>query len=77
MFRLERLHINVAGLYHDDERIEISYRHDILSVLIHEVLHHYYPSWPEKRVLSAEKFIMDHLSRRRAVNILKKLASIL
>lgn len=78
MFSVERLHINTAGLYHPDtKQIRINYRHDILSVLIHEVMHHYYPEWSEQRILSAEKFIMNHLSQRRAINLLKRLASIL
>lgn len=78
MFTLEKLHINTAGLYHtESKRIVINYRTDILSVLIHEVLHHYYPNWSEQRVLNAERFVMNHISKRRAINILKKFASIL
>ena len=78
MFRLDRLKRGYAGLYWPDEQqIELSYRHDILSTLFHEVLHHLYPSWPEKRILSAESFIMRHISQRRAINILKRFAAIL
>jgi len=78
MFAVDKLHIKVAGLYYtESKRIVVSYRHDILSVLFHEVLHHFYPNWPETRILAAEKFIMDHISRRSAIKILKAFVSIL
>ena len=78
MFTVDRLHVKIAGLYFtESERIVVSYRHDILSALFHEVLHHLYPDWSEQRVLSGERFIMDHISRRRAINVLKAFVSIL
>ncbi len=78
MFKLEKLHINTAGLYHTvSQRIVINYRADILSVLIHEVLHHLYPNWPERKVLNGESFIMKHMSQRTAITILKRFANIL
>lgn len=57
-----------------DALVTIDYRRDILSCLIHEVLHHYYPKWSEKKVLRMEAKIINRLTERQAKNIVKKLA---
>lgn len=55
-----------------DEEIRIHFKHDVISTLVHEVIHYLHPDWSERAVLSAEKYIMNNISPKRATNILKK-----
>jgi len=60
-----------------DLTIKINYQHDIISVLIHECIHFYYPKWSETKVLKHEAYLMRQMGHRRAVNLLKRFAAIL
>lgn len=75
IFRVEKIR-GTAGIC-DGGTITINYKHDILSTLFHEVFHYYYPDWSETKVLYNESYIINNISKRRAVNVLKKFASIL
>jgi hypothetical protein len=59
------------GLYHEEGLIEIDPRIDpknYLRVLIHEYLHHYFPSWVEKKVDTVStdlgEFLWTHSYRK-------------
>ena len=43
----------------DGSEIALHYKHDVISTLVHEVIHYYHPDWSEKAVLGAEKYIID------------------
>lgn len=75
IFRVEKIR-GTAGIC-DGGTISINYKHDILSTLFHEVLHYYHPNWSETKVLCNESYIINNIGKRRAVNVLKKFASIL
>jgi hypothetical protein len=57
--------------------VTLDYRKDILSCLVHEVLHFYYPQWTEKKVLREEKRLINAITERQARNILKALAKVI
>jgi len=63
---------NVVGNYDPDTSIiKIDYRRDMLSTLIHEVLHHWHPDWCETKVLQHESLIINALSQRQIKNIIR------
>lgn len=78
IFKIKDLGKKTAGHCLDDgSEIALHYKHDIISTLIHEVIHYLHPDWSEKTVLAAEKYIINHISPRRAANIVKKLSQAL
>ena len=78
IFHVVKLKGYTAGQCHVEiERIEIHPKYEVISVLIHEVLHYYYPEWVEDVVLWHEAYFMKKLSARQLKNILKRFAAIL
>lgn len=82
IFKVKKLKGYVAGHCFTKERngfdrIEIHPKHEVISVLIHEVLHYCYPEWDEDVVLWHEAYFIKVLSARQLTNILKKFASTL
>lgn len=79
--KLAKHHIFYAQIVYptNDEAamVTLDYRRDILSCLIHEVLHFYYPEWSEKKVLRMESKMVNAISIRQARNILKALAKVI
>jgi hypothetical protein len=77
--RLTKHHLFHAQISYPDNEYEayvtVDYRKDILSSLIHEVLHFYYPQWSEKKVLRMESQMVNAITERQAKNILKALAN--
>lgn len=57
--------------------INIDYRKELISTLVHEVLHYLYIKWPEQRVRTQEQKIMNSLSVRQVRNILKRFSQFL
>jgi len=70
--RFEKLYSNTVGSYDSKtKQIIVDYRRDILSTLIHEVLHHWHPDWCETKVLQHESLIINSLSQRQIKNIIR------
>jgi len=68
----QKLYGGVLGYYEfDADKIVIDHRKDIISVLIHEVLHKWHPDWSETRVGQKEKWIMNRLTPRQIKHIIK------
>ncbi len=44
----------------------IDFRRDVISTLVHELLHARFPDWPESLVAEREKTVMEYLSPRQA-----------
>lgn len=65
------------GEYDGDETIIIDYRKELLSTLIHEVLHYLHPKWEEEKVIKEEILIMNSLSVYQVKNVLKRFSEIL
>jgi len=73
IFKVKNLGDKTAGHCMDDgSEIAVHYKHDIVSTLIHEVIHYLHPDWSEKAVLGAEKYLINNISPKRATNILKR-----
>lgn len=71
IIELKKLH-GASGKCHEVvEKIDIDYRNEMLSTLIHEVIHFYW-SWSETDVLWHEKYYMDKITVRQVKTILKK-----
>ena len=56
----------------DKSEVAVDHRDEILSTLVHEMVHYLEPKWSEAKVLRAEKYIMNKVTPRRAANILKR-----
>jgi len=63
------------GLYnYQTEDIVVDYRRTMISTLIHEYLHKWYPDKCETWVLDQERIIMNNLSTRQIKNIIYEFA---
>jgi hypothetical protein len=58
----------------NDPIVNLDYRRDIISTLIHEHLHHVNPEWCESKILRHESIIINALSERQVRNIIKAFA---
>jgi len=68
----QKLYQNVHGSYSNETHdITVDYRRDIISTLIHEALHHWYPEWSETKVRQHESSIINALSAKQIKNILR------
>lgn len=62
---------DTLGLCHFDKKcIEINPKSDMLSTLLHEMLHSINPEWSEEKVLQQEAIIMKQLSHRQMANLM-------
>jgi hypothetical protein len=77
IFKLKKMRNERGYCLDDGTEIALDHRDELLSTLIHEVIHYLHPTWSEKAVLNAEKYIINHVTPKRAGNILKRLAKIL
>ena len=76
-FRLANLR-GVHGLCDiGDKRIRLNPKGELLSTLVHEILHDVNPSWNETKVLREESRIMARLSHRQMINLLSALCEAL
>lgn len=77
IFHVKKLK-SARGYCHTDiEKIELDYRDEIISTLLHEALHFIYPDWPEEEVLWHETHLINKLSPRQIKNIIKRFSAIL
>jgi len=81
MFELKKLRNN-SGYYNfptkiSKPKIEIDYREDIISTIVHEACHHWYPDWTETEIREAERNIINQLSIKQIKNVIKKFGDIL
>lgn len=77
IFHVKKLK-SARGYCHTNiERIELDYRDEIISTLLHEALHFLYPDMSEDQVLRNEKDLINNLSPRQVRNIIKRFAQIL
>jgi hypothetical protein len=58
----------------DEDVIHLDFRKELISSLVHEMIHHIHPSWKERYVKAEEHRIMNSLSVIQVKNIIKKLA---
>lgn len=58
------------------EIIYMDYRKEILSTLIHEVIHYLHYEWCETKVIREERKIVNSLSQRQIKNIIKRFSSV-
>lgn len=77
IFELKKLKGARGYCYDDIEKIEIDYRAEIISTLVHESLHFMLPELSEKRIRFHEVYIMSQLSTVQIKNILRKFAAII
>lgn len=77
IFDLKKLRGARGYCWTDIEKIEIDYRAEILSTLVHESLHYMFPLASEKRIRFTEVYLMSQLSKTQVKNILKKFADLL
>ena len=54
--------------------VHLDFRENIISTLIHEALHYFYPDASETWVLTMEKRIVNQLTDRQVRNILRRWA---
>ena len=72
-FILRKLKKNDGFYDPDTEEIHIDYRGEILPTLIHECLHKWFPDRSEKWVYGQESSIVNNLTTKQAVNLLRVL----
>ena len=73
VFVLKKMRIQGDYDYIEDEDvISIDFRKELISTLIHEVLHHIHPTWKEQQVKREEHKIMNSVSVQQVKHILKR-----
>lgn len=77
IFHIRKLK-KARGYCHTEiERIELDYRDEIISTLLHEALHFLHPEMSEDQVLWHETYLINKLSQRQVKNIIKRFSAIL
>jgi len=75
LISFQKLSQGVYGYYDfGTEEITIDYRREVIPTLIHEILHHWYPSWSETKVINEERRLVNSLTPSLYKNILRVLA---
>lgn len=77
VFVLKKMRLYEGEYNPEDDKINIDYRKEFISTLVHEVLHFLNPNWPEQKVRLEEQKIMNSLSVRQVRNILKRFSQFL
>lgn len=62
-----------CGICDWDKGIYIDYRKEMVNTLIHECLHYIEPNWSEAQILYAEKRIVNLISKKQLITLLKLL----
>ena len=58
--QFQKLPLGDSGYYYPEiDEIILDHRRDIISTLIHEVLHKWHPGWSETKVLKKEKWFIN------------------
>ena len=60
-----------------EDTIKVDYRQEMLSTIVHEMLHYFHPNWSETHVLREEIKIMNALSLCQVKNILRRFVQFL
>lgn len=55
----------------------IDFRRDVISTLVHELLHARFPDWSESEVGRREKTVMNHLTPRQARKLHQAMSKVL
>ena len=61
----------VHGICDWDRGIFIDYRKELVNTVIHECLHYIEPNWSEVQILYAEKRIVNCLTKKQIILLLK------
>jgi len=77
IFHVKKLKAARGYCHLETERIELDYRDEIISTLLHEALHFIYPELSEELVLKNEHDLINSLSPRQVRNIIKRFGAIL
>lgn len=77
IFHVKKLKAARGYCHTEIERIELDYRDEIISTLLHEALHFIYPQMSEENVLKNEHELINTLSSRQVRNIIKRFGAIL
>lgn len=77
IFKIRKLRGARGWCFDDIDLIELDYRDEMISTLVHETLHYIHPDWSETKVLEGERWIMNNLSPVQVKNILKRFVAIL
>lgn len=77
IFHVKKLKTARGYCHQTIERIELDYRDEIISTLIHEAIHFLYPEMAEEDVLKQETLLINSLSPRQIRNIIKRFGAIL
>jgi hypothetical protein len=57
--------------------VTLDHRENVISTLIHEVLHHIHPDWSETDILNMESQLINALTQRQIRTIIKRFAEVL
>lgn len=77
IFHVKKLRVARGYCHTDVERIELDYRDELISTLLHEALHFIHPEMTEEQVLWHETYLINKLSPRQIKNIIKRFSAIL
>lgn len=77
IFYIKKLKSARGYCHQDIEKIELDYRDEIISTLLHEALHFIHPEMSEDQVLWHETYLINKLSPRQVKNIIKRFSAIL
>jgi len=72
-FRFKKLK-GAMGYCEWEDGILLDYRRELLPTLVHECIHYLNPEWTETEVLYAEKRIINTISIKQAIKLLKAFA---
>lgn len=74
-FKLKKLK-GVMGYCEWEDGIIIDYRKELVPTIIHECIHYLNPSWSETRVLYVEKRIVNCISTKQTLKLLRKFSEV-
>lgn len=69
-FKLKKLK-GAMGYCEWEDGIILDYRREFIATLIHECIHFLKPAWSETQVLYAEKRIINSITIKQTINLLK------
>lgn len=70
-FKLKKLK-GAMGYCEWEDGITIDYRKELVPTVIHECIHFLNPSWSESRVLYTEKRVVNCISNKQILKLLKE-----
>lgn len=73
-FKLKKLK-GAMGYCEWEVGILLDYRREFIATLIHECIHYLRPAWPESQVLYAEKRIINTITIKQIIKLIKVFAN--